>query len=257
VSSASVESNADENSLLQGKSSVPSIGLKESALPVSQAPQMKNEINLKTLANLEARFSHGMDRNVPCARGRICSGADRMNRDHKYGQCYADVLNQKRAKWLESGLELVVGEVGILRGSGLAIWSRVFPNSEIDGFDFMTSNTKDNLPFLKSEGAFQQGDPFLHTFDQLEVLDKNVHSLHDILGDKRMAFVVDDGLHTLQAITGTFLAFKDFMRHDGVYVVEDWLGNQEELSSAVELDGWTLHPCKYDKQWYWLEPPQQ
>jgi len=180
-----------------------------------------------------------------------------MNREHKYGHCYADVLNKMRPKWLANGLEkFVVGEVGILKGSGLAIWSKVFPNGEIHGFDFMTSNTEENLGFLKSQGGFPQGDPLLHTFDQLQGVDKNVRSLHDILGDKRLTFFVDDGLHSMKAIVDSHLAFKDFMRHDGVYVVEDYLGDEKDLRAAAERVGWTLHSCQYDKEWHWLEPPE-
>merc|ERR1719162_477119 len=100
---------------------------------------MSSEISLEWLAGLEAKFSSGENvQVVSCARGRTCRGADRMNREHKYGQCYADVLNTMRPKWLASGLEkFIVGEVGILKGSGLAIWGDVFPNGEIHGFDFM------------------------------------------------------------------------------------------------------------------------
>ena len=83
-----------------------------------------------------------------------------MNRKHKYGQRYADVLNKMRPTWLANGLgRFVIGAVGILKGNGLAIWSRVFPNAEIHGFDFMVNNTKGHMESLKSRGGFLTEPP--------------------------------------------------------------------------------------------------
>ena len=73
-------------------------------------------------------------------------------------------------------------------------------------------NTRDNLAFLKSRGAFSHGNLQLHQFDQF----------HPILSPQlKFGFVVDDGFHSAQAVLATFEAFLPRMVGHWVYVVED------------------------------------
>ena len=96
------------------------------------------------LAHLEQKFAlKGKGDNtiltgVPCAKrttdgpssGR-CVGGDRMKAGdregaHAYGPCYERVLNTMRPAWARSGDPATIMEVGILSGSGLAIWDSIF-----------------------------------------------------------------------------------------------------------------------------------
>lgn len=108
---------------------------------------------------LEKKFSGGIVRNVRCAGGKICMGSDRMSGEkHNYGSCYANFLNKWRkvaesrpqagrdeceTVYCEGYVPLLVAEVGILKGSGLAVWSELFGcAAEVHGFDLVLENTK-------------------------------------------------------------------------------------------------------------------
>lgn len=198
------------------------------------------------------------------------------SRYHHYGPCYADLLNRMRPSWLaRDSSQLVIGEIGILKGTGLAIWSEIFPGAQIYGFDFQLNNTINNLLFLKSKGAFVHGDPLLTAYDQLRPVADNAQMLRDVLGAKRISFFMDDGLHTAKAIIDTFLAFKDFVLLGGLYVVEDVSIPKSEKAAfrkvkyplrqyafatfepVVKKFGWSMHSCTSDARWYAFLPPEE
>ena len=90
------------------------------------------------------------------------TGGDRMTA-HKYAKNYSLFLSKfikDRSK------SYVIVECGILKGTGLAIWSTLFPNAQIIGLDIDLSHTKNNLDFLKSQGAFENNNLELYEFDQ-------------------------------------------------------------------------------------------
>mmetsp|Transcript_78533 Transcript_78533/g.139298 ORF Transcript_78533/g.139298 Transcript_78533/m.139298 type:complete len:293 (-) Transcript_78533:313-1191(-) len=80
------------------------------------------------------------------------TGGDRMSRAlHNYAPCYARLLAKMLPHWHDSFFS--VAEIGILSGSGLALWSRVFPMARLLGFDIDTSNALGKLEFMKSRGG--------------------------------------------------------------------------------------------------------
>lgn len=243
----------------------------EGASPLHEAanPRIVKAITADMLAAKESQYSGGrMARKIPCAHGHKCTGSDRMKSYlHKYGHCYADLLNTWGPKFLESSSErLVVGEIGILKGTGLAMWNDVFPGAEVLGFDFVTSNTQNNLAYMKSRGAFMHGDPTLHSFDQLRPVEENIQYLRTQLGGKRFAFFVDDGLHTDSAIIDTWRAFREFMLPGGVYIIEDVdchdlskdACTKKAMSTFAPFAkeyGWSMRSCPGDHLWYaFLKP---
>ena len=74
-------------------------------------------------------------------------GGDRMNSEfHKYSTVYSKFLNNKKINNMV--------EVGVLNGTGLAIWCDIFPEATIHGYDIDLSNYKNNYNNLIKMGAF-------------------------------------------------------------------------------------------------------
>ena len=177
------------------------------------------------LVERELYYSDGIVRGVPCASwAEGCTGADRMSsEEHEYGPCYAKLLEDHRRTWTHQhrtgGEHFLVAEVGILKGSGLALWSDLFSSSaRIHGFDKHLESIQDNMGFLGEKGAFAKNNLFLHEMDQL--LD-NRELLGKVAQSSKFLFVVDDGLHTEEALVATFESFYEHLADGFLYVMED------------------------------------
>jgi hypothetical protein len=84
-------------------------------------------------------------------------------------------------------------EVGILKGTGLAVWSEYFNNKEIYGFDYDLGNFEDNKSYLIELGAFKDGLPITMFYDQFA---DNSETLKKTFGDNKLDVVVDDAFHS-------------------------------------------------------------
>lgn len=177
-------------------------------------------ITTERLKQLEEHFG-GYHNNVP--RNKISelapktkynpngmSGGDRMTR-HGYAVHYS-----KHLKDFDCVSTIV--ECGILKGTGLAIWSKLFPNADIIGLDIDINHTKNNLDFLKSKGAFENKMPELYEYDQFE---DNTDKLIHILNGRKICIAIDDGHHSDSSIMNTYNAFKSHLCDRFVYFVED------------------------------------
>jgi len=141
------------------------------------------------------------------------SGGDRMLHNG-YGEIYSRCI-----KSLESCADVrAVIEVGILKGSGLAIWCDLFPKSRIVGLDIDLSHFEENLEDLERRGAFKGNYPIVREFDQLN---PDVESISQALEGQKVSLVIDDGLHSEEAIVNTWNAINSFLAQKFVYVVED------------------------------------
>lgn len=205
---------------------------------------------------LEATFG-GFRTGVASASGRLERGGDRMSSTlHNYAPCYARLVNRMLHHW--AGKVMIIAEIGILLGSGLAMWSTIFPNAQIIGLDIDTSNTLNNLPFLKSRGAFNKSDAELITFDQNQRIAHNQQLLAKALHGRKLKMVIDDGLHTNTSIQDTFLTFVPFLDEDSLYVVEDlcyvaqrfcWRKAQHLLAALATINGFELIRCIESKMY--------
>lgn len=146
-------------------------------------------------------------------RSRGMTGGDRML-DHGYAPKYAQYL----APYLTSQAPLTIVEIGILRGTGLAIWSDLFPSSRVIGLDIDLSHTRANMAALKMEGAFGKNDPELYELDQFEP-----HSdyLGTLLKGDRIDICIDDASHQSEAILQTLESVMPHMNESFVYFIED------------------------------------
>lgn len=153
--------------------------------------------------------------------GRLTSagvqGGDRMTPlYHNYGACYARFLRP----FLLREDDLIIVEVGILNGTGLAIWRDLFPQARIIGFDLDLSNYHANLPCLLERGAFFSGLPEVFKLDQFDV-PGGVRILCEVLKGKRIDIAIDDGEHSLAAIRNTAKMILPNMAEEFVYFAED------------------------------------
>jgi hypothetical protein len=145
-------------------------------------------------------------------------GGDRMSPFfHGYGEYYEEFL---KPFLFCSEERLTLVEIGILNGSGLAIWCDLFPNARVLGFDLDLSNFEKNRSFLESQGAFSKNKPELFEFDQLD-LPKAQTILQNVLGDVKVDIAIDDGCHSLESINITFKALKPHLNRSFVYFIED------------------------------------
>ena len=98
----------------------------------------------------------------PTGSSTLASGGDRMLH-HGYANHYAKYLDayvQNRSK------RIVICEIGVLEGTGLAIWCDLFPNARCIGLDIDLSNVKRNMDKLRNLGAFSKNLPELFEYDQ-------------------------------------------------------------------------------------------
>ncbi|MEQ9124289.1 MAG: hypothetical protein RIM80_17190 [Alphaproteobacteria bacterium] len=162
-------------------------------------------------------------------------GGDRMFH-HRYAAAYSRHLAPFVANRSE---RYVVVETGILRGTGLALWSRLFPEADIIGCDIDLEYTRDNLDALRARGAFQRRPPELHLFDQLA---DDAARAQEILDGRTIDIFIDDGIHTDVGVRRTLASFGPYMSKRAVYFIEDMPNGQalvadDRTFSATDFQG--------------------
>jgi len=177
----------------------------------------RNKISPKDVRTPESIRSGGMQ------------GGDRMSFNlHGYALAYATYLKPMLVKTEKEHLTLV--EVGILKGTGLAIWCDLFPSATVLGLDIDIDNCLKNIPSLKQQGAFTQNQPVLHEFDAYEGKSAQIEK---ILQGKKIDIFIDDGPHTRDAILNTFRAIKPFLANTFVAFIEDNSNIAKELRELL------------------------
>jgi hypothetical protein len=143
------------------------------------------------------------------------TGGDRMFH-HGYAKYYSQYLSKFLGN--SSISNPVVCEVGILKGTGLAIWSELFPKSRIIGLDIDLTNTAQNIDNLTNLGAFKKFKPELHEFDQLN---PNLVDMKKLFNNLHIDIYIDDGLHSEKSIITSFEALRPYMSPNVVCFIED------------------------------------
>ena len=151
---------------------------------------------------------------------RLMQGGDRML-FHDYGKVYTRYL----APFVSSSNSFTLIELGILKGTGLAIWCDLFESGRIIGLDIDLEYFNANIEKLKGLGAFANNMPELHYFDQHE---DNHEYLGEILGDDKIDIFIDDGVHDSEAIMKTMECVVPYLSDRFVYFIEDnkWVHSQ-------------------------------
>lgn len=145
--------------------------------------------------------------------GHRMQAAGAMSRARNYAPLYERELHNLRRG------SLVIVELGILRGVGLAIWCELFPQARVIGLDVDTSHFKNNLVNLQARGAFKHNTPEVYEFDELSP--KAGVRLDEILRGVTIDVMIDDALHYEAAIMQAFDVFIKRMSPNYVYFIED------------------------------------
>jgi hypothetical protein len=154
-------------------------------------------------------------------------GGDRFLH-HGYGQTYAEELERFCARPPHT-----VVEIGILRGTGLAVWCDLFPDARVVGLDTDLTHYRENIDNLVERGAFSRNRPEVYEFDQLA---PDEAMLRDLFSGQGVDIVIDDGLHSDPAIKATFGAVRPYLVNDWLYIIEDSLSAAELIAGiAPEL----------------------
>ena len=149
-------------------------------------------------------------------------GGDRMIH-HNYSTIYEKYLN----RFINQNINLSIIECGILKGTGLGVWSKLFPHATLVGMDIDLSHTLNNMEELKKRGAFIFKNPILLEFDQFK---PSTISLQNAVGDLKFNILIDDGFHSDETILNTFSALHPFFADDFVYFAEDNMSVSKKIS---------------------------
>ena len=164
------------------------------------------------------------------------AGGDRMLH-HRYARRYSQYLepflNLSKRRHRVDRLTLV--EIGVLRGTGLALWCDLFPDARIIGLDIDLDHFKANRADLEKRGAFLRNKPELYTFDQLA---DNRALAERILQQDRIDICIDDGLHSNRAVLTTMRSVARHLAEQFVYFIED--NNAVHRQIRIEYPRWRV-----------------
>ena len=172
----------------------------------------------------------GYRTNIPIAKASpkdpqktgFLTGGDRM-----LAHGYAEKYSQHLMPYVQRGNSVVLIEVGVLQGSGLAIWCDLFRNSRIIGLDVDLTHIERNMDTLRKRGAFRYNHPELYEFDQLQ---DNTAFFKHLLGGGSIDIFIDDGAHYDEAIITTMKSSFHHLAHNFAYFIEDNRRVHSEIS---------------------------
>lgn len=133
----------------------------------------------------------------------VLVGGDRMAGPN-YAKAYA--------KYLPDHLEVLV-ELGVFKGTGLAIWCTLFTDAKIVGLDIDPEHFDEEG--LREKGAFMWNEPEVHRFDKFQDNSAFYQTLPPI------DVMIDDSAHDSESILFAFANVLPFLREGFVYFVED------------------------------------
>lgn len=155
----------------------------------------------------------------PYGEVRKASGGERMAvgpASHGYAPAYSVTLSEFCVRVGKRPDELTIAEVGVLRGTGLAMWCDLF--GAVYGFDIDLSNFHAARHELVARGAFRKREPVVHQIDQFKVRPEDMlRLLRGVVVD----IVIDDGAHVDAATLNTIEAFRPVLAQHFLYFVED------------------------------------
>lgn len=197
------------------------------ALGSGQASGGPTVITAHMLQDAEGRFTGGSQQ-----ANHSNIGGDRMAAArHNYAPIYAKFLPTV----LASGQTPTIAEIGILTCTGVAMWSRIFPQSSIYGFDYDLSSCNDNMANLVRLG-FQQQKLTLTHMDQFQPSESNAQLARSVLQTAKPNIIIDDGAHDVRANTNTFWAFRQQLADCFVYFIEDVTADRKAATEALGRD---------------------
>ena len=150
------------------------------------------------------------------------TGGDRMQ-DHGYAAIYAKHIHNLLHR------PLTVAEVGILQGTGLAVWCDLPNVRRVCGFDVDLSHFINNHDLLKNRGAFVNKQPTIYRFDQYVI---NPTAIRNNFHDQEIDIYIDDATHDPWAAVASLIEFMPFIKKGGLIFIEDIPGFSDILGSV-------------------------
>ena len=154
---------------------------------------------------------------------------------HRYDRVYEPVLEHLRDK------EFLLLEVGILNGFSLASWVDFFPKANFIGVDIFTRVPAKNVPILKNSRV---------EWCTCDSINGPNQDFLDLLDNRKIDVIIDDGLHTHDAQRETFENFIPYLKDGGVYFIEDvWAFDQ--MTDKQKNHSWMIkNASKYSDNQY-------
>ncbi len=153
----------------------------------------------------------------PRTAQEICSGG-MIGGDRMYHHGYAPAYARHLEPFVNASTSITLVEVGILRGTGLAIWCDLFPRARIIGLDIDLGHFIRNREQIRLRGGFEHNEPEVYEFDQLI---ENKTLMAEIMNGGSMDICIDDGSHQAEAILTTFQTMAPFLADKFSYFIED------------------------------------
>ena len=162
----------------------------------------------RSVSEFDSRDLQGLD---PCGM----TGGDRMSpRHHNYGRLYARYL----PPFLDKGTSVTLIEVGILEGTGLAIWSNLFPKGRIIGLDIdLSISIRISVDSSTWEPSKRGTTRFTRSTDLWTIPDSWRTSCVETLSILRLT---THPTRTISILT-TFESVRPFLAENFLYVIED------------------------------------
>lgn len=151
------------------------------------------------------------------------TGGDRMQSD---GMGFAKMYARYLQKMIHN--HLTIAEVGILQGTGLALWCDLPNIRRVCGFDIDIRHYIDNQAELVYRGAFTKKYPDLYRLDQYVI---NYGVLSNALKPGEVDVYIDDGTHDPKATVNSLNAFMPFLRDGALVFIEDIKNFSDTLQS--------------------------
>ena len=129
---------------------------------------------------------------------------------HNYHLHYAPRFNPLRNKVKK------VLEIGVFRGHSMLMWQDYFPNAQIYGVDINYSPHN----FGKNAYDICRNEPRIKLFEMDACNPTNVKTLMDEIGND-FDIIIDDGSHHPVHQLFSTLHYTDYLKEDGIFVVED------------------------------------
>ena len=192
----------------------------------------RTSLDTQELVEAEAQFTHGESDHHDV-------GGDRMQAArHNYAPIYAKHITEL----LKTGISTpTIAETGILTGTGLAMWTKLFPKSQVYGFDLNTTSYLSNREKMRELG-FKDDRVVVTPMDQMAETAKNQELLRSVLRSPP-SIAIDDGYHIPQAGELTFLSFKPFLNEKFVYFIEDVLVQDIDAGRWKPVEASILAAC--------------
>lgn len=178
---------------------------------------MKKSEHLTALSAEDAHFYNRLNdinaiyKNYSAGFG---SGGGDKGTAHDYLGTYAKYLSKR------NNIDFL--EIGVFRGDSIKMWNEYFSNSSVIGVDIsldMVSYPELNNVFICDATSKE--------------------SIDAVIGDRNFDYIIDDGSHAVRDQINTFDLLFSKIKNDGIYFIEDILGDEclNSLKLHIEEKG--------------------